>query len=218
MKILITVLVLAFSSAKAERYDDAIALLRQTPPDFETAIPLLLDEVEGGHADAQYMLGYMLETGYGVPANRDQAIAFYSQAAKAGHLEAKAALGRLGIGAFANPAHLRYLARRNAQKKEKKRRQKSKVIKGDVIQVLEGGLLIFGESCGPRLTSRQTLSKAITCNRNGDIYFIETDEAGTFADNERLNSDAVRDGVYVYQSISGSRKTVKKFIALKIRR
>lgn len=69
--------------------------------DFATALACWQPLAESGHGPAAYRIGYMHETGQGVPADVTQAARWYDKAALAGECEAMAALGSLflhGIG------------------------------------------------------------------------------------------------------------------------
>jgi len=69
--------------------------------DLETAMACWLPLAEAGNALAAYRVGYMHETGQGVPVDARLAARWYDKAALAGQREAMAALGSLflhGLG------------------------------------------------------------------------------------------------------------------------
>lgn len=69
--------------------------------DFAAALACWQPLAESGHGPAAYRIGYMHETGQGVPADATQAAVWYDKAALAGYSEAMAALGSLffhGVG------------------------------------------------------------------------------------------------------------------------
>lgn len=63
--------------------------------DYRQAFIRLKPEAEKGQPDAQYAIGYLYYYGQGVVENRKQALYWINKAAKAGHLDAIAALKRL---------------------------------------------------------------------------------------------------------------------------
>lgn len=69
--------------------------------DFATALACWQPLAEAGHGAAAYRIGYMHETGQGVPLDATVAARWYDKAARAGNADAMAALGALflhGIG------------------------------------------------------------------------------------------------------------------------
>jgi len=64
--------------------------------DYKTAFQLIKPEAEKGDAVAQFILGYMYDEGKGVPKDYDEAVKWYSRAAKQGNKEARHNLGLLG--------------------------------------------------------------------------------------------------------------------------
>ncbi len=72
----------ARSLYEGRNYDDAFVLFERS--------------AKGGHAEAQYMTGYMLARGQGVPlVNEDEAVRYYTMSAKSGFAKAQAALGMM---------------------------------------------------------------------------------------------------------------------------
>jgi len=64
--------------------------------DYKTAYQLIKPEAEKGDAVAQFILGYMYDEGKGVPKDYDEAVKWYSRAAKQGNKEARHNLGLMG--------------------------------------------------------------------------------------------------------------------------
>ena len=64
--------------------------------DYKTAFQLIKPEAEKGDAVAQFILGYMYDEGRGVPKDYDEAVKWYSRAAKQGNKEARHNLGLMG--------------------------------------------------------------------------------------------------------------------------
>jgi TPR repeat protein len=64
--------------------------------DYKTAFQLIKPEAEKGDAVAQFILGYMYDEGKGVPKDYDEAVKWYSRAAKQGNKEARHNLGLMG--------------------------------------------------------------------------------------------------------------------------
>jgi eukaryotic-like serine/threonine-protein kinase len=63
--------------------------------DYALAISWYKKAADQNFAEAQFKLGFMYEKGLGTPANDEQAVAFYKQAASNGSVEAQRALDRL---------------------------------------------------------------------------------------------------------------------------
>ena len=63
--------------------------------DFTAAMAYWQPLAESGHGPAAYRIGYMHETGQGVPADITEAARWYERASLAGESEAMAALGSL---------------------------------------------------------------------------------------------------------------------------
>ena len=63
--------------------------------DYATALKEWKPLAEDGSSDAQYNLGYMYETGYGVPQDYAEAIRWYRLAAEQGLAEAQTNLGNM---------------------------------------------------------------------------------------------------------------------------
>ena len=61
--------------------------------DFATAIVEFIPLAEEGNAEAQYRLGLMHDNGDGTKQNSEEAIKWYTLAAKAGHAQAQGGLG-----------------------------------------------------------------------------------------------------------------------------
>ena len=71
--------------------------------DFSAALACWQPLAESGHGPAAYRIGYMHETGQGVPADVTQAAHWYDKAAQAGDCEAMAALGALFFRGYGVP-------------------------------------------------------------------------------------------------------------------
>lgn len=63
--------------------------------DFDTALSLITPLAEKGDAEAQYVLGYMYETGHVAPQNSTEAARWFRKAADSGDTMAQISLGRL---------------------------------------------------------------------------------------------------------------------------
>src|SRR5882724_6116956 len=61
--------------------------------DHETAIKLFLKAAEQGHAEAQFMLGQMYDSGIDGRPDYKEAVRWYREAAEKGHKDAQWSLG-----------------------------------------------------------------------------------------------------------------------------
>lgn len=85
--IIVTVLIFASTGALADAFNDGVtAMLRG---DNVAAFKILKPLAEEGHSDAQYHIGYMYQTGTGVPRNDRFAAMWFKRAAAQGHHGAK---------------------------------------------------------------------------------------------------------------------------------
>jgi len=71
--------------------DDALAAYEKG--DYKTAMRLLKPLAEQGFALAQFNLGFMYESGHGVPEDDKQAVKWYRLAAEQGYASAQSNLG-----------------------------------------------------------------------------------------------------------------------------
>ncbi len=70
-----------------------VGLVSQGTPSAQTSLGETLRMAHSGDTDAQFTLGYMSNTGQGVPQNFTEAMAWYRQAADQGHAGAQNNLG-----------------------------------------------------------------------------------------------------------------------------
>lgn len=77
----------------AQGIEAAKALLKKQ--ESAKALQILLPMAKGGHAEAQCLLGLMLQKGYGVAADPAQGLRWYTLAALQGHVEARFMLGQM---------------------------------------------------------------------------------------------------------------------------
>lgn len=78
-------LLLAMLGASATYAATPAAMAAVDSGDYATAITLLTAEAEEGDADAQYQLGLLQDSGQGVAANQEAAIAYMQMAASQEH-------------------------------------------------------------------------------------------------------------------------------------
>ena len=70
-------------------FQQAQKLLTAIPPDYATALPLLEQAAEAGHAEAAFQLGGCMQYGMGTDPNRVQATYWLRKAAEGGHTTAR---------------------------------------------------------------------------------------------------------------------------------
>lgn len=70
-------------------FQQAQKLLTAMPPDYATALPLLEQAAEAGHAEAAFQLGGCMQYGMGTDPNRVQATYWLRKAAEGGHTTAR---------------------------------------------------------------------------------------------------------------------------------
>ena len=69
----------------------------ESTQNLPTAVDWYMEMAKGGDADAQYNLGSVYETGFGVEADPDEAVRWYKEAAAQGHQLAQLKLGIMYI-------------------------------------------------------------------------------------------------------------------------
>ena len=89
LKLLLVLLVCATGPATAGPYEDATFAFQRR--DYATELRL----AEQGNVEAQYLLGYMHDFGYGVPQDYAKAVFWFQKAAEQGHALAQEYLGHL---------------------------------------------------------------------------------------------------------------------------
>ncbi|MGE4064895.1 MAG: tetratricopeptide repeat protein [Rhodospirillaceae bacterium] len=90
---LLAVLMATSAAAHAAPLDDAYIALRNG--DHKSALGLVMPYAENGVPFAQYVVGAIMDGGFGNPEkNPDEAVKWYLRAAERGHPEAQAALAR----------------------------------------------------------------------------------------------------------------------------
>ncbi|MEX6632427.1 tetratricopeptide repeat protein [Hyphococcus lacteus] len=65
--------------------------------EYQDAVATLSPLVEHGDADAQHLMGYLFENGFGVKRNLQRAVELYVMAARGGQADAQFALGELAL-------------------------------------------------------------------------------------------------------------------------
>ena len=131
LKILLVMLVCAAGPAVAGPFEDGVAAAQKD--DYATALRLWRSLAEQGDANAQYGLGFMYDTGQGVPQDYAAAMSWYRKAADQGHAAAQSNLGTMYANGWGVPqdyilAHMWWnlaASRLDASEKEKR----DKVIK-----------------------------------------------------------------------------------------
>jgi len=101
--ILAAVLVFLSFSAWASEYEDGMSAYKKK--DFSTAVKKFKSATNKGHAEAQYNLALMYDTGEGVAQNYSEAVRLYKLAAEQGLASAQFNLGLMykdGIGVTQN--------------------------------------------------------------------------------------------------------------------
>ncbi len=88
------------------RADVAEGISARDSGDYATALHEFRAAAELANAEAQFQLGYMYQTGSGVPVDDAQALIWYGKAAERGHAGAQASLGGIYADGFAVPKDL----------------------------------------------------------------------------------------------------------------
>ena len=92
--------------ANLARADVADGINARDSGDFATALRELRAAAEFFNAEAQFQLGYMYQTGSGVPVDDELALTWYRKAAELGHAGAQVSLGGIYADGFAVPKDL----------------------------------------------------------------------------------------------------------------
>ena len=92
--------------ANLARADVADGINARDSSDYATALREFRAAAEFGNAEAQFQLGYMYQTGSGVPVDEEQALIWYRKGAELGHAGAQASLGGIYADGFAVPKDL----------------------------------------------------------------------------------------------------------------
>jgi TPR repeat protein len=109
--------------AAADPIDDAVAA--RLNGDYPKALKLLRPLAEQGNAAAQSNLGFMYETGMGLPQDRAEAAKWYRLAAEQGRANAQYNLGRMyatGQGVAKDQAEMLKWRRRSSREAGSRRR------------------------------------------------------------------------------------------------
>jgi len=93
LSVALVVLVLLGGCSSAEAPETATT--PETAATVDMELESLRQRAEEGDADAQYNLGFVYETGLGVPQDDEEAVIWFLRAADQGHAEAQASLGFL---------------------------------------------------------------------------------------------------------------------------
>ena len=89
----LSLLLVLASPSIAGPFEDAEAAYQRN--DYAEALLLLKPLADGGHVEAQKLLGYMYEVGQGVPQEYSYAAAWYGKAAKSGDGDAEVRLANV---------------------------------------------------------------------------------------------------------------------------
>jgi TPR repeat protein len=92
-----------FTVSSLARADVADGINARDIGDYATALREFRAAAEFDNAEAQFQLGYMYQTGSGVPVDDAQALTWHRKAAQLGHAGAQASLGGIYADGFAVP-------------------------------------------------------------------------------------------------------------------
>ena len=91
-------LVCVANKALAQQPSVGVGIAAYRAGEYKKALDILEAPAMRGNAEAQFFMGQLRELGLGMPASRDRALFWYSQAAAQGHVAARAALETMGAG------------------------------------------------------------------------------------------------------------------------
>ncbi len=215
----------ALASRAGPSYYQATAALSKQPPDYDTAIPLLVDAIGQGDAQAMYQLGILFQHGRGVKLTLERAVTMYRMAAAKGHVKAIEALDALAEGSIANPDHVANLseqaARREAESVRKAQlaalERSATPVHGSVVSVVDGGLLLdIAEhaSVGVYDSSTGSGTNRTHAATSPEIIYLRATSVPGVYDGATVTAKAVESRPFKYTTVAGGQSTVKGYRAI----
>lgn len=180
--------------------DRAKAALREKPPNYEVALPLLAEAARKSDPAALYLLGALTENGHGVAKDRERALTLYKTSAALGFLPAKQRLTDLGISTFTRPkaSDSSGLSRDAVKVRAYEHREALKSLgamrlTGEVVSVTDTGLLLRDDDF--------------------NFFFVYTNTQGYF-DDDKFRGYGKYAGPFEYTTVAGATKKIRAFRAV----
>jgi hypothetical protein len=220
-----TSLCAALAAHAGPTYERAEAALSKEPPDYDTAIPLLVDAIGQGDARAMYRLGFLFQHGKGVKLTLERAVSMYRMAAAKGHVDAIEALDALGEADMASRDRVAtpkgVAASRDAESQRKAQLaaldSNAASVYGSVVSVVDGGLLLDIARRGGAGVDDSTTGSG-TNRTDGaiapEIIYLRAKSVSGVPGGATVSAKAVESRPFKYTTVAGSQSTVKGYRAI----